>query len=48
MLYSSCNAVSMGKDLAELSHYQLRKIQLFDMFPHTSHYEVLGLLIRQN
>ncbi len=45
ILYSSCNAVSMGKDLAELSHYQLRKIQLFDMFPHTSHYEVLGLLV---
>jgi len=46
LLYSSCNAVSMGKDLQELSHYQIQKIQLFDMFPHTNHYEVLTLLKR--
>lgn len=46
ILYSSCNAVSMGKDLAHLSHYQPIKIQLFDMFPNTSHYEVLVLLVR--
>lgn len=44
ILYSSCNAVTMGKDLALLSDYQLQKIRLFDMFPHTSHYEVLALL----
>lgn len=44
ILYSSCNAVTMGKDLSELTHYQMQKIQLFDMFPHTSHYEVLTLL----
>ena len=47
ILYSSCNAVTMGKDLQELTHYQLQKIQLFDMFPHTGHYEVLVLLTRQ-
>ncbi|WP_410686793.1 23S rRNA (uracil(747)-C(5))-methyltransferase RlmC [Avibacterium paragallinarum] len=44
ILYSSCNAESMGRDLTELHHYQAEKIQLFDMFPHTSHYEVLTLL----
>ncbi|AWX14748.1 23S rRNA (uracil(747)-C(5))-methyltransferase RlmC [Mergibacter septicus] len=44
LLYSSCNAVTMGKDLAQLNGYQLEKIQLFDMFPHTSHYEVIALL----
>lgn len=44
ILYSSCNAESMGRDLAELHHYHAEKIQLFDMFPHTSHYEVLTLL----
>lgn len=48
LLYSSCNAVSMGKDLQQLSGYQLQKIRLFDMFPHTSHYEVLALLVRKN
>lgn len=44
LLYSSCNAVTMGKDLQSLTHYQMRKIRLFDMFPHTAHYEVLTLL----
>ncbi|MFZ7239873.1 23S rRNA (uracil(747)-C(5))-methyltransferase RlmC [Avibacterium avium] len=46
ILYSSCNAVSMGKDLQELANYQAQKIQLFDMFPNTAHYEVLVLLHR--
>ncbi|OOF87597.1 23S rRNA (uracil(747)-C(5))-methyltransferase [Rodentibacter ratti] len=46
ILYSSCNAVSMGNDLRCLTHYKLVKIQLFDMFPHTAHYEVLVLLER--
>lgn len=44
ILYSSCNAQTMGKDLHILSDYQIQKIQLFDMFPHTAHYEVLALL----
>ncbi|WP_114193460.1 23S rRNA (uracil(747)-C(5))-methyltransferase RlmC [Edaphovirga cremea] len=46
ILYSSCNAESMAKDLALLSGYSIQKVQLFDMFPHTSHYEVLVLLRR--
>lgn len=44
LLYSSCNAETMAKDFALLSHYKMQKIQLFDMFPHTAHYEVLVLL----
>ncbi|OOF45024.1 23S rRNA (uracil(747)-C(5))-methyltransferase RlmC [Rodentibacter trehalosifermentans] len=44
ILYSSCNAVSMGEDLRYLTHYKATKIQLFDMFPNTAHYEVLVLL----
>ena len=44
ILYSSCNAETMGKDLQSLTHYHMKKIQLFDMFPHTGHYEVLVLL----
>ncbi|MGR3807641.1 23S rRNA (uracil(747)-C(5))-methyltransferase RlmC [Pasteurella testudinis] len=47
ILYSSCNAVSMAKDLAILKDYQISKIRLFDMFPHTDHYEVLLLLQRR-
>jgi 23S rRNA (uracil-5-)-methyltransferase rumB len=30
--------------LQSLTHYHMKKIQLFDMFPHTGHYEVLVLL----
>ncbi len=44
ILYSSCNAVSMAKVLTHLTNYRMQKIQLFDMFPHTAHYEVLTLL----
>ncbi|PLR37260.1 23S rRNA (uracil(747)-C(5))-methyltransferase RlmC [Chimaeribacter californicus] len=46
ILYSSCNAESMARDLANLPDYRCEKIQLFDMFPHTAHYEVLTLLAR--
>ena len=44
VLYSSCNLTSMAEDLRLLSGYQMIKVQLFDMFPHTSHMEVLVLL----
>ena len=37
----------MAKDIERLSHYQIDRVQLFDMFPHTSHYEVLTLLVLQ-
>ncbi|MDU6412712.1 MAG: 23S rRNA (uracil(747)-C(5))-methyltransferase RlmC [Yersiniaceae bacterium] len=47
ILYSSCNAESMARDLASLPDYACEKIQLFDMFPHTAHYEVLTLLTRR-
>lgn len=46
LLYSSCNPESMQQDLLRLSQYQLRKAQLFDMFPHTAHAEALCLLER--
>ncbi|MEQ2019097.1 23S rRNA (uracil(747)-C(5))-methyltransferase RlmC [Photorhabdus bodei] len=45
ILYSSCNAQTMAKDIAALANYRVEKVQLFDMFPHTEHYEVLALLI---
>lgn len=48
ILYSSCNAQTMAKDIALLSHYRIDRVQLFDMFPHTPHYEVLTLLILQD
>ncbi|MDE3985889.1 23S rRNA (uracil(747)-C(5))-methyltransferase RlmC [Glaesserella parasuis] len=47
LIYSSCNAETMAKDFASLSHYELKKVQLFDMFPHTAHYEVLTFLVNK-
>ncbi|EMO6898836.1 23S rRNA (uracil(747)-C(5))-methyltransferase RlmC [Pluralibacter gergoviae] len=46
IIYSSCNAQSMANDIACLPDYRLERVQLFDMFPHTAHYEVLTLLVR--
>lgn len=47
IIYSSCNAQTMAKDIQHLPDYRVVRVQLFDMFPHTSHYEVMGLLIRK-
>ncbi|EMH4162064.1 23S rRNA (uracil(747)-C(5))-methyltransferase RlmC [Pluralibacter gergoviae] len=47
IIYSSCNARSMADDIAHLPDYRLARVQLFDMFPHTAHYEVLTLLVRR-
>jgi 23S rRNA (uracil747-C5)-methyltransferase len=47
LLYSSCHAESMAKDMAMLPDYRIERVQLFDMFPHTAHYEVLTLLVRK-
>lgn len=41
IMYSSCNAVSLARDLEWLKSYECIKVQLFDMFPHTQHYETL-------
>lgn len=49
LIYSSCNPATLASDLALLSQeYQLIKVQLFDMFPHTQHAEVLTLLQRRS
>jgi 23S rRNA (uracil747-C5)-methyltransferase len=45
LIYSSCNHESLARDLEILSpYYNIEKIQLFDMFPHTRHFETLVLL----
>ena len=31
---------------ASLPGYRIERVQLFDMFPHTAHYEVLTLLVK--
>lgn len=46
LVYSSCNPVSLAKDLARMPSYAVREARVFDMFPHTSHLEVAVLLER--
>jgi len=47
VLYSSCNAVTLAKDLAAMPSLRPVRGQLLDMFPNTGHYEVLTLLQRR-
>jgi len=47
VLYSSCNPQSLAQDLARMPSFAPKRAQLFDMFPHTSHGEVLLLLERK-
>lgn len=54
IVYVSCNPATFGRDIAKLlekspqsnykNHYQLVKLSLVDMFPNTSHSEIMGLL----
>ena len=46
VLYSSCNADSLAADLARMPSLRPLRAQVFDMFPHTSHFETLVLLGR--
>jgi 23S rRNA (uracil747-C5)-methyltransferase len=47
VLYSSCNAVSLAKDLAAMPSLRPVKARVFDMFPQTTHFEVMTLLERR-
>lgn len=41
LIYSSCNIESLARDLAALPHYQVASARLFDLFPHTTHFETM-------
>jgi 23S rRNA (uracil747-C5)-methyltransferase len=47
VLYSSCNADSLARDLAAMPSLRPVRAQVFDMFPHTTHFETLVLLERR-
>jgi 23S rRNA (uracil1939-C5)-methyltransferase len=47
MLYVSCNARTLGRDLAHLRDYAVEEVVVFDMFPQTEHAEVLAVLARE-
>lgn len=46
IIYSSCNAVTLAKDIAAMPAYTPQIVRLFDMFPQTDHYEIMVLLSR--
>jgi len=47
VLYSSCNAASLAKDLAAMPSLRPVTGRVFDMFPQTTHFEVMVLLERR-
>jgi 23S rRNA (uracil747-C5)-methyltransferase len=46
VVYSSCNAASLARDLASMPSLRPRRGRLLDMFPQTGHYEVVVALSR--
>lgn len=46
VLYSSCRAETLARDLASMPTLRPVRARVLDMFPHTGHYEVLTLLRR--
>lgn len=47
LLYSSCSVKSLVMDLQKLQGlFRIRQAQIFDLFPHTEHFETLVLLER--
>jgi 23S rRNA (uracil1939-C5)-methyltransferase len=48
VVYVSCDAATLGRDLALLAPaYELRSITTFEMFPQTSHVEIVAHLVRR-
>ncbi|MCH1882357.1 methyltransferase domain-containing protein [Agrococcus sp. ARC_14] len=47
VVYSSCNPVSLARDLAAMPGFEPVRGRVFDMFPHTEHAEVLVELQRR-
>lgn len=48
IIYSSCNPAKFVNDAASLSlNFQLKSVQPLDMFPHTPHFEAIGVFTRK-
>ncbi|WAB85123.1 methyltransferase domain-containing protein [Microcella daejeonensis] len=47
VVYSSCNATTLARDLELMPAYRVREARLFDMFPQSTHAEVMVLLERR-
>jgi 23S rRNA (uracil747-C5)-methyltransferase len=45
LLYSSCHIQSLGQDWMKLqADYKISRVEIFDFFPHTEHFETLVLM----
>ena len=45
----SCNPATMARDLSKIMEsgkFKIDKIQAFDMFPQTSHFEAAALIVK--
>ncbi|MFB2596224.1 23S rRNA (uracil(747)-C(5))-methyltransferase RlmC [Herbiconiux sp. P17] len=47
VVYSSCNPVTLAKDLEAMPSFVVRRARVLDMFPQTTHLEVITLLERR-
>ncbi len=46
ILLVSCNPATLARDIALLQDYEVKELEAFDLFPHTSHVESVCLLKR--
>jgi 23S rRNA (uracil747-C5)-methyltransferase len=47
VIYSSCNAITLARDLAAMPSLRMVRARVLDMFPNTGHYEVVAHLTRR-
>lgn len=44
IIYISCDSATLARDIALLTNYQIKSVEVFDMFPQTRHVETLAIL----
>lgn len=47
VIYVSCDPVTLSRDIKELTNYELKEVELFNMFPRTYHIETVSVLCRK-
>ena len=48
IIYVSCDPVTLARDIKGLTKYELKEVELFNMFPRTYHVECISVLERKN
>ena len=47
IIYVSCNAQQLKKDILKFSNYEIKSVGMFDLFPQTPHVETVVELVRK-